>query len=241
MAAYYSFNQSNVSARECFRAQNVGFGRFLAFLVRKLCGIPRRIPRGYPSLDELPAVSGDEVPPALKKACGAIAEECVPYQARLGSYYKLAPLAVPPSYGAVFTTGDRLVVLLVFHTGRAWPAITHACFSRLGDGRILATTTTPPFLGWLDDPPDWAVEYMDYGRFYAEDLLERQYGKIRGPGVEALPIEDGGQFWVELHNRFIEYQVRRGVFSRMPEDEVAAIRRLLPTRDSNDTESPSQE
>jgi hypothetical protein len=199
---------------------------FVGAALSKLLGIQKPCTFGIRRPEALNLHAEDEVPAAVRERLEPVIAKCaegnMPLQfyatidATIGSHAKAYMATVLHADG--YTWANAMTVL-VRH--RAQPA-KFTCFSLLHDGCYVVTSDQV----WKLAPhPGDLVERMVGAS--PEAVEKRHYERITEPGRRAVHIrpEELAQTILTREQRHVDYQIERGVYVPMTEDEFMRIRR----------------
>lgn len=217
---YYRVDTSRLTYAECWRIAGFGFP-ILAGM--KLLGVGLPMDHAVAGAQSLVPIEEEDLPPAARRRMRDLLEPL------LGSFepaflYEGQQLQKGEGFGRVFHSPDRRVVGQVLYS-RVPPqeACVLGFMSRLEDGTLVLTVAKKR--EW-ETPPGMRMRFLP-GAAPAE--LARAHHAHLAEACRRSPVVacDPAELVLENERRSIEFNVRRGVYRPMAEEEVQALRRRL--------------
>lgn len=228
MALLYKVDSRRRTFAEHWRLQWPNVDRFLVAAFCKLLGIPQRSTFGIRRPEELYLHELSEVPGAVRERLADTVEACADVglafqfyasiDATVGTRVKAYLAAMLHVEGLIWASA---IVALVRsgYIERVHPAKL-TCFSRLPDGRYVVTSDHR----WKLTPhPGDLVEYLDGSP--PDVVVARHYERIDEPALRPVGVREDELAGVILQReqRHVDYQVERGVYVPMTEEEIDRI------------------
>jgi hypothetical protein len=226
LGTYFRTDTTQLTYGELWRLSSSWLG-FLGGCVNKLLGI--QTPARYAVWHEarIEVIDADWVPPAAREVLEPIIEEAQRLGARWMFYQTVPALGNLQGYAAVLLCAERNAVFIgtwsqVRITRRGRETTGSVFVSQLHDGTLLSTTN---HRRRLDTAPEIRVERW-LGAPVAElaDKHRRRLNQAASPPLLLHTEDDVKELLVEAKERNFGWNVSRGVYLPLTEEEYARLR-----------------
>ena len=222
---YYKINSRKVTYAEYWRL-SPGLGFFVA-AIAKLFHQPINFKSGVPRIDSLVRMDSETFSGGINSLMDEKVSECLAQGLQLKFYYTIPMLGQSAGYAAAFLSLDGLITAQVMfsqskNANTTVQVTALSLMTRLISGRYLAAGDQPKrFVS-----PPWVEAVSMPGRKTSEILLSHRERVSSCSADKPVPIAESEleKFIIDVNNRSVDFNVQRGVYVLMNEDEVREMK-----------------
>ena len=225
---YYQFDASRLTLAELWRSCNNIF-EFLIAIVCKLIRVNVAPAFGMARTDRLVRISSGAVPPFAQSRMTPLAEEAQTLGMTPGFYFTIPTVGAVEGYSHPLRDGDGRIAMAIDFVRISVNTVVNekAAFyflTKLRDGRYLVTSGSKRE---ENGPPNHKREHLRSRPM--PEVLQRHRERLAEQTAAPEPIMDDNQLELlmfQYEREILDYQIERGVFTPITENEVERLRSL---------------
>jgi hypothetical protein len=225
MIDYFKTDSRRLSYAEYWRITS-SFGAFLVGAIAKLLRIPISFGHATPRTDHLVRLESTQLPPGTAEGFGRAIADCENHGLQFRFFYTIPALGPTKGVAAALLSADAQSHASLVHVrGTRSERTAFTVYSTLRDGTVLGTTNHKKQM-------EYPLEYQMVRLLDAPlgAIISCHRDRANAQADQIVPVTDDGLEGaiVRGNNRFIDFQVERGVFVPMSQAEIERLRRPAP-------------